>query len=432
MSKHLSFLFFVLIASVALAYFIYNDLLFFVSLAVIIFFYLAEKRWIEKEISHISDALLQLRKHGNYEKFVLLPHDPFIKVKIQLNNLFEESSLLFKSENEIMSSLRDILNLLHVPAFVLDKKGHVLITNGSCDILKKANVKCKNCLYYEFFYSLELMDLISLSLDKNVNNREVHVGGRVYKMDSFHRNMDNGGELIISVLNDITEQVEKEIMEREFISAISHELKTPLSIIGGTIDILKEENLTEAEKEEFLKRMENNISRMNMLVRELLTLTEIRHKKNLSKVRINLKDCVLSVLDTEKHIFKEYGFSLCSNLKDVWILGDSFLIKEMLKNIIENALKYSKGSEVSIALRKSDFAEISIKDNGTGIDEDDVEHIFEPFYRLERSRSRKSGGTGLGLTIAKRVAELHKGHITVSSMRGKGTEFLIQIPFIEN
>ena len=413
-------------------YFLRNNLLFFALLTAIIFFYLTERRWIKKEISHISDALLQLRNHGNYEKFVLLPSDPFIKVKTQLNNLLEESGFLFESESEIMSSLRDILNLLHIPVFVMDKKGRVLIANSSCKTLKKASVKCENCFYYEFFYSLELMDLIAESLDRNVDNREVRVGGRIYKANSFHRKLNSGKEVIIFVLNDITEQIEKEIMEREFISAVSHELKTPLSVISGVLDILKEERLTESEKEEFIKRMESNVSRMNGLVKELLILTEIRHRKNIPKVRINLKDCIISVLDAEKYSFKEGKFSLRSSLEDAWILGDSFLIKEMIKNIVENALKYSRGSEVSVTLKKGDFAEISIKDNGVGINESDIEHIFEPFYRLEHSRSRKGGGTGLGLTIAKRVAELHKGHITVRSAQGRGTEFIIQLPFIEN
>ena len=432
MNKQLFILFFALVAAVALVYFIHNEFLFFALLIAIIFFYLVEEKWIKKELSRISDALLQLRNHGNYEKFVLVPYDPFVKVKNQLNNLFEESNFLFETESEIMSSLRDILNLLHIPVFVMDKKGRVLIANGSCNALKKANVKCENCFYYEYFYSLELMDLIAESLNKNVENREVRVGGRIYKANSFHRKLNSEREVVIFVLNDITEQVEKEIMEREFISAVSHELKTPLSVISGALDILKEEQLTESEKMEFIERMESNVYRMNGLVRELLILTEIRHRENIAKARINLKDCIVSILDAEKHFVKEYGFSLHLNLEDVWILGDSFLVKEMIKNIVENALKYSKGSEVSVTLKKGDFAEISIKDNGIGIDEADVEHIFEPFYRLEHSRSRKGGGTGLGLTIAKRVAELHKGHITVRSTRGRGTEFIIQMPFIEN
>ncbi len=432
MNKRLSLLFFVLVIAVIVAYLLHNNLLFFVLLIAIVFLYLVEKRWVKKELSRMSDALLQLRNRGNYEKFVLLPSDPFIKVKTQLNNLFEESGFLFESEGEIMSILRDILNLLHIPVFVMDKKGRVLIANSPCNTLKKTSVKCGNCFYYEFFYSLELMDLIAESLDRNVNNREVRVGGHIYKANSFHRKLNNKREVVIFVLNDITEQVEKEIMEREFISAVSHELKTPLSVISGALDILKEEQLTELEKMEFIKRMESNVSRMNGLVRELLILTEIRYRKNIPKARINLKDCIVSVLDAEKYSFKEGGFSLRLSLEDVWILGDLFLIKEMIKNIVENALKYSRGSEVSVTLKKGDFAEIGIKDNGIGINEADIEHIFEPFYRLEHSRSRKGGGTGLGLTIAKRVAELHKGHITVRSTRGKGTEFIIQMPFIEN
>ena len=432
MNKKLSILFFFLITAVALAYFVHSGILFFALLAGLIFIYLAQNNWIKEEISRISDRVALLRKREHYEKFVLFPSDPFVNVKTQLNNLFEESNFLLKNESEIMANLRDILNLLHIPAFVMDKKGRVLIANGACTVLKKANVNCKNCFYYEYFYSLDLMNLIATSLDMDVSNREVRAGGRVYKMSSFHRKMDNNSEVIISVLEDITEQVEKDIMEREFISAISHELKTPLSVISGVLDILMEEKLTEDERVEFLKRMENNVSRMNMLVRELLILTEIRHKKNISKTRVNLKDCIISVLDAERRAFKEYGFSMHSSLEDVWILGDSFLIKEMVKNIIENALKHSKGSEVSLMLKRSDFAEIHIKDNGIGINENDMEHIFEPFYRLEHSRSRKGGGTGLGLTIAKRVAELHKGHITVHTAQGKGTEFIIQMPFIEN
>jgi signal transduction histidine kinase len=385
-----------------------------------------------KELYSVANTIDEMRKGQRIEKFLLSSSDPLIPLKTKLNNLYEEVFSALNSQRDLISNLESVLNLLNTPAFVMDRHGKILTTNAECKVLKKANVNCKRCFYYEFFYNTTLIDLLGKCLNQDVRDIEVSVGGRFYKLNSFGKDMAGQGRVVVCVLNDITDQKEREIMEREFISAVSHELKTPLSVISNIIEIIQDAHLDKEERNEFFESMKKNTNRMNELVQKLLILTEIRNKKQISRIRINLLECVEDVLSNEKGEIEESGISLKKHLKDVWVLGDCFLIKEMVKNIIENALKYSQGDTLTISVSKNNFAIIKIQDNGIGMSENDIAHIFEPFYRLEQSRSRKGGGTGLGLTISKRIAELHRGHITVNSRKGVGTEFIIQLPLVEN
>ena len=394
------------------------------SVILILIFYKKLTSEIKRVALHIQDIVHKKA----YDKFVLTRVDEFVSIKEELNNLTEETVPMIQNNKDIKKQVKGIIDTMSSPVIMLDYNGKVILYNKSAEAFIRSN--CEGCFYFEILKSIEFIDVIGKCLNSDLNGQEIKIGKNIYEVKSFRNVQLTGQKLIFCVFNEITLSVEKDKFEREFISAVSHELKTPLSAISGAADILAEENISPDEREQFVKIIRSSSDRMNELIKKLLILTEIRSGKNLKKSRVNLKECVNQILNTELPFAEKKGVTIKAKLEDAWVLGDEFLLTEMIRNIVNNAVKYTDKGIVDITIKKDSFVSISIKDSGSGLNEEELTHIFEPFYRADTSRARKSGGTGLGLTIAKRIAVLHNGNITVISKTGEGAEFTIQLPLL--
>lgn len=218
----------------------------------------------------------------------------------------------------------------------------------------------------------------------------------------------------------------------QFVSDASHELKTPLA----SMKILSESLLTSPDvpKEmylEFLGDINSEIDRLSLVINDLLTL--VKADKGLDSLIITqvdfgtlIKKVVTSVsaLAKKKHITISYQYS------DVTLMGDELRLRQVCTNLIDNAVKYStENTTISVDLaRQGSNAVFTVSDQGIGISEEHLPHLFERFYRVDKARSRKAGGTGLGLSIVKQIVEQHGGIIEVSSKLGEGTTFTVKIP----
>ncbi len=409
--------------SVILKWYLFSVIL--ISFAV--FILIVWRNSILLRLKDIEGAVKEVFSTGRLRKFTLNEGEETLFLKEQLNNLFDFIMPFLKSKNEAEEWVKELIDIIESPVIVADQSGKILLFNRAAEIFMRR--KCKNCFYYEALNSMDLIDVVGKCINNTLSQKEVKILGKFYRVNSFEKKKPNGETLIACSFFDITLYREKDIFEREFISAVSHELKTPLAAIVGASEALEEEN-DEANRKKFVRMIKSNAERMNNLVKNLLILSEIRIKGKRKFKRVNLKECVLAVTEASKDTAKNRNVSLKKYLKDVWVLGNEFLLTEMVRNIVSNAVKYSEGGEVQISLIKDSFAEIIVKDSGPGISEEALPHIFEPFYRADSSRSRSSGGTGLGLTIAKRIAVMHGGNITVKSILGKGSEFIIQLPLL--
>ncbi len=382
---------------------------------------------IRKELESINNILKDNLNSGKFEKFVLDGKDYFVVLKEYINNLYEITAPLLKMKKSALGQIRKIVDVMDFPVILLSYNGKIILYNKSAEIFLRKG--CDTCFYFEVVKDIRLSDVIGRCLNTNVNNEEFGIFGRIYKITNFRNLTLTGEELVLCMFEDVTSERERERFEREFVSAVSHELKTPLSVISASSEIILDETVSVKEKRKFATLIKENAERMNDLVKKLLILTEIRSEKRFKKERINLKTVTESVLKEKSREIKKKNIVLKKELEDAEILGNSFLLSEMLGNILDNAIKYTDNGSITVLIKKENaFAIILIKDTGTGIKKEALSHIFEPFYREDTSRARVTGGTGLGLTIAKRVANLHKGNITVRSEPGKGTEFVIQIP----
>jgi heavy metal sensor kinase len=217
----------------------------------------------------------------------------------------------------------------------------------------------------------------------------------------------------------------------QFSIDVSHELKTPLTILKGETEVVLRK---ERDNEEYKKLLQSNleeIDRMARIIDDLLLLSKADSKDmKLNIENISLRDLVADVCANMKIFADRKEITLVADeLADVRLIGDELKLRRMLWNIIENGIKYTpKGGGMNVSsYTNNGFVCVNVKDNGIGISGDDIEYIFDRFYRADRSRKRESG-SGLGLSISKWIAEAHKGTIEVTSQPSKGSQFLIKLP----
>ena len=240
---------------------------------------------------------------------------------------------------------------------------------------------------------------------------------------------------IIVVIQDITEHVKLDSMRKEFVANVSHELKTPITSIMGYAETMSENELDEETEKKFLARINSEGERMYKLVQDLLTLSKFDTSKvKLEKTEFDLGELTKYVFDGLKiEMEKKNLTGECFVTADVpYVYADKSGIERVIINILTNAIKYTKDGgnvKVYVGFVYND-AYIKIIDNGIGISKDDLNRIFDRFYRVDKSRVREtgiSGGSGLGLSIAKEIIDQNKGRIDIKSELGKGTEVLIRI-----
>jgi len=239
--------------------------------------------------------------------------------------------------------------------------------------------------------------------------------------------------------NDFSEKVNVlEKQRTEFVSNASHELKTPLSSIKLMADsIIQTPDISIDYVREFLADMNDEVERLNRIVNKLLYITKmdtLAESMSGTLELINLKDVVTGINKNLLPIAEMENKELVlEESEDILIMANKDILWQALYNITDNALKYTpKNGRVEVSLvKEGKRAIITIKDNGVGIAAEDLERIFDRFYRVDKARSRATGGTGLGLSIAQSAIEFHNGTIEVASELNKGSEFKIILPLVE-
>ncbi|WP_170932678.1 ATP-binding protein [Desulfosporosinus sp. FKB] len=230
--------------------------------------------------------------------------------------------------------------------------------------------------------------------------------------------------------NIMLDRLEKSFLRQKRFSAnVAHELKTPLATINAGIQVLHlDKNPSVSEYEETLATTERNVKRLMAVVDDLMALYDENEK--LETVPINLQGMFESILSELRPLFddKQIKTELQCGLKTVFY-GNHILLYRACFNLVENAAKYNKGCGKILIETKADnkVGQIIITDTGNGIPADELEQIFEPFYRVNKSRSRKEGGAGLGLSIVKTIIEKHGWEISVHSTLGHGSVFTISL-----
>lgn len=369
--------------------------------------------------------------------------DTFNYMKKTLKSTLEEVS----GEHQ---KLETLFTYLHDGVVAFTDDGRVMHINQSFKELlgdkydENFNFKRLLTLFgidYSTDFSVEYVDRGEKSSEDEYSVSDVMFDGRVLdvnfgKLRYTADNVSHDG--VLAVIHDETGRYELDKSRREFVANVSHEMRTPLQSIRGACEtILNDRDMPHDMEDFFLHMAVDECDRMTRIVSDLLVLSRLDNKRTKWSIQKFDPDaalrhiCEVMKVDAAAH---SHTLSYSHDGKLPEISGDKERIEQVVINVISNAIKYTPDGgkiEVSASAVTRDGAEslrISVRDNGIGIPEEDVPHLFERFYRVEKSRTTETGGTGLGLAIAKEITDAHGGDINITSEQGKGTTVTITLP----
>lgn len=426
---------------------VFQAMLIGIFIAVLLSFFLA------KSISSPLQSLTygtQLVASGEFSNEIEVRSEDEIGVLAEnFNYMRERLRTTLEEVDGEREKLETVLSCLRDPVVAFTQDGNVLHSNNSAQSLFKVDMseltmeKCFELL--DIPLNAERGKLRLLSTDAEAENTKdgfiFHdriCADRVYDVSCasfrYTENKRTASGCVI-IVHDVTGRFELDESRREFVANVSHELRTPLTAIKGAVETVRMDPEIDAEdRDYFLDMALSESDRMKRIVDDLLVLSRLDNKRtkwSIEKFDIRqsvrrLCDVMRSDLEAHRH---RLTFGCDKELPE--ITADRQRIEQVVINIMSNAIKYTPdGGQIDIRITKSQRKSvlISVADNGIGIPKEDISHLFERFYRVEKSRNQDAGGTGLGLAIAKELIEAHGGRITVESELGKGTEVTIEIP----
>ena len=238
-------------------------------------------------------------------------------------------------------------------------------------------------------------------------------------------------KLASSVNKMALELDQMENMRQEFISNVSHEIQSPLTSIRGFAQALENDQLTLEERHHYLGIIENESTRLSRITEDLLKLASLESEQlKFEPKSYRLDKQIRNLILACEPQWRDKAINMEISLEELEISADEDLLSQVWINLIHNSIKFTpQAGSIKVSLRKNGpKAEFSVSDTGVGISEEDQERIFERFYKADKSRTRSTGGSGLGLSIVKKIIDLHKGMIEVESKIGMGTTFIVFLP----
>lgn len=393
---------------------------------------------VTRPISDMRKQALAMAKGNFSRKVKVYGYDEIGQLAITFNNLtkrLQEAQATTEGERRKLSS---VLSYMTDGVIATDRKGRVILINDpAADMLNVSRETVVSQpivsllgLDEEYTFDDLSNEQDSIILDYSTKEKPYILRAN-FSIIQKETGFVNG---LITVLHDITEQEKIDLERREFVANVSHELRTPLTTMRSYLEALAEgawqdENIAP----QFLDVTQNETERMIRLVNDLLQLSKMDSKD----YRFN-KDWVDFILFFHKIIDR---FEMTKNVnvtfnrflsdKAMFVEVDQDKITQVLDNIISNALKYSpEGGTITFkTIEKNGYIEISVSDQGLGIPKENLEKIFERFYRVDKARTRQMGGTGLGLAIAKEMISAHGGDVWATSTEGKGTTITFTLPY---
>ena len=418
-----------------------KDFIYFMALMTLIFFFVLSRFTfsIGKTISKLRDFALNVEKDRMPAVDYVFPNDELGDISQNIVTLYHRQQ---KAKNELSMEREKLIK-----HFQYSKEGFAMFTSEGREILS-------NILFIQFINVIsdtqihqveDVTDIAELEpirtfLNKNIRNlnrkkkvlREsvtIDKNGKIFLIECILF-LDNSYEISI---NDISRQEEESRMKRQLTQNVSHELKTPVSSIQGYLEtILSNPDLSPDKRQFFLERCYSQSTRLTGLLRdisvlnrldeasEMFDLTEVNITKLIAEIQ---KECSQDM--EEKHITSEIILP-----GDPTVFGNNSLLYSIFRNLYDNAIAYAgENIKITVNCYKEDpkYYYFSFSDNGVGIPEEHINRIFERFYRVDKGRSRKIGGTGVGLSIVKNGVNFHKGQISAKSSPGKGVTFFFTL-----
>ncbi len=383
---------------------------------------------VNKEDRVIAVISVESRKLNHYTD----DHMTFLeRLAARAGNAMDNARLFAETVSEREKLSRIVSNIADV-VIVFDENDNVLLMNQSAiPVLRLyADGKYEGKPAAEVLSDTALLEVYekSRTYHQPINEEVKMPNGRAYNAQlSWHANIGR-----ILVLQDITSLKETDQLKNELISTVSHDLKQPLTVMNGYLELLQLTQTFEGRPLEYIQNARRSIVNMRGLIDDLLNLAKIESgiQLNVSSLEIKplLQGCIDGIRGAAAAKMITIDFSV--EPEDLYLAGDLTSINQVLSNLIGNAVKYTspEGKVTIKAERSGDAVLATIQDTGLGISPEDQARIFDRFYRVRRPETDNIEGTGLGLAIVKRLVEIHRGQIGVESRLGEGSKFFVRLP----
>ena len=369
--------------------------------------------------------------------------DTFNHMKSVLKNTIDQVSGEQKKLETVFFYLKDAVTAFRDDGYIMHQNTTArdlfapLIANAGVDGEEAADIPL-TLTWLLRLCGIEDSEVFRAALaDEGYVIREIALGERIFDVSLGNfRYMENNETHtgIIAVIHAVTGRYELDRSRREFVANVSHELRTPLTSIKGAAEtVLRYPDMPPDMRESFLSMAVEESDRMTRIVGDLLVLSRLDNKRTKWEISTFSVEAVLRHLcEVVKNDIAEHRHTLSVRLEDNLppLTADKDRVEQVLLNILTNAIKYTPdGGRILLrAASNSSYVAISVRDNGIGVPKEDQPHLFERFYRVEKSRTTGAGGTGLGLAIAKELVEAHGGQIKLVSAVGQGTEITVILP----
>ncbi len=402
--------------------------------------FLMTKRF-SRPVNELEDGAKQLAEGNFSHRFSGQGSRGFLLLRETFNGMADRLAGSFNQLEFDRQQLRTILSGMVEGVVAIDAQQRVLFANDRAGELLEFNAEQSvGRVLWESTRQRSVREAVEKVLGGGDPQREeLDWKGPVEKYLTLYVSRlpgtPTGGAIL--VVHETTELRRLERLRQDFVANVSHELKTPLANIKSSVETLLDGAAEDpASRGLFLRQIEEQADRQQMLIEDLLSLARIESTENgLDPERVSVDDAVHACLDrhrtrAEAKRLTLNAIALAGTPTDIATYVDEEGFAQLFDNLVDNAIKYTPdGGRITVRWRKvENQVQFEVEDTGIGIPEADLPRVFERFYRVDKARSREQGGTGLGLAIVKHLAQGMRGNVKVTSALGAGTKFLIALP----
>ncbi len=386
-------------------------------------------KMITDPIIKLSAGVNQLKNGDLNQSLHVYSHDEIGVLTENFNGMALELKQSFETIHSEKNKMEVVLNNMTDGVIAYDKNNELIHANSKIyEILGNVSYATMD----ELFEALRITELNIQRAEVETQEKTVNYDNKSLniKITTYGNNNNLSGILI--VIQDISKIKKLDELRKDFVANVSHEIRTPLTTIKAYAETLKSGIITDQNtQQEFLTTIESETDRMTVLADDLLELSKLDNKK--MDLKLETYDVVKIINDVIKQNVvlssSKNQTVLFNDTDEKLIVCDKDRINQVFNNILTNSFKYGKedgSTEINITENRN-YYDITFADDGMGIPEDDLDRIFERFYRVDKARSRQMGGTGLGLAITRQIVEAHNGTIYATSQFGKGTTMHIRL-----
>ena len=374
--------------------------------------------------------MLQLMQRDRSVRELLREPDsvrrPFADVVAVVRAKLKDNEQHLKDRDAEIVQRKQITNAVPDGLFLLDAGGRIMWCNQAALVMHSLDAfRDMGKPIAQLIRSPEFSDYLD---DDSRPEPVITLGGRTL---SFHLERSTDGVRLL-LTRDVTEREKLDRMRRDFVANVSHEMRTPLTVVGGFVETLTDLPLTESERARYLQLIATQTSNMRRLVEDLLTLARLENDQMPPEAStVDVARIAREVL-ADAEALSSGAHTFVATIEPAQVLGSASELRSAFGNLLSNAVRYTPtGGRIMLTVRCGDDVVVEVKDTGAGIAAEHIPRLTQRFYRIDRSRSRETGGTGLGLAIVKHVAQRHRAKLEIESETSgadHGSTFRMRFP----